>query len=73
MFHSAISTYEKSFKMGKKNLGVVHFAHFKTKISMHLFIGCNEQHEFINKFIVYHLKTLLIDIDENMFNNLRFD
>lgn len=73
MFHSAISTYEKSFKMGKKNLGVVHFAHFKTKISIHLFIGCNDQHEFINKFIVYHLKTLLIDKDENMFNNLRFD
>lgn len=73
MYHNAIFTYEKLFKIGKTESNCCPICSLQNEDIIHLFIGCNELHEFINKFVVYHLETLFKDVDVNIFNTLRFD
>lgn len=51
------------FKIGKTESNCCPICSLQNEDIIHLFIGCNELHEFINKFDVYHLETLFKDVD----------
>lgn len=40
---------------------------------IHMFIGCLELQDFKNNFVIYHLETLMKDIDIGIYNTLEFD
>lgn len=74
MYHNAILTYEKLFKIGKTESSCCPICSLQNDYyTVHLCIGCSELHEFINKFVVYHLETLFKDVHVNIFNAKRFD
>lgn len=61
-----MSTQEQLYKVGKTKSSYCQICSIQNKDIIHSFIICHKPHEFINKFVAYHLETLLKDIDVNI-------
>lgn len=63
-----MSTQEQLYKVGKTKSSYCQIFSIQNKDIIHLFITCicHELHEFINKFFVHHLESLIKYIDVNV-------
>lgn len=73
IFHNAIFTYEKLFKIGKTDSNKCPLCSVEREDLIHMFVYCTEIQDFKSEFIIYHLETLLKDCENSVYNVLDFD
>ena len=73
LFHNAIFTYEKLFKIGKTESNLCPICLTKCEDILHMFIKCEELQDFRKNFVFYHLESLLKDCKESIYNTLNVD
>lgn len=60
------------FKIGKTESNICPICLLEIEDIIHMFIGCLELQDFKNNFVIYHLETLMKDIDIGIYNTLEF-
>lgn len=73
VFHNAIFTYEKLYKIGKSDSNRCPLCLSESEDLLHMFVKCKEIQDFKSNFMIYHLESLLKDCENSVYNVLDID
>ena len=59
LFHNAIFTHEKLFKIGKTESNLCPICETKCEDILHMFIKCEELQDFRKNFVFHHLRFII--------------